>query len=328
MTSSETTVSGSDNTKVGTSRRVFLLTVNEASIPFYNEILDYLTSSKNFQYLLAVEHIGQENKHFHIAVQFNTCRRLSIKKLHGANISPMRFGSIQKIISYCKCEDDKHKNLKITYKQLDEIGTPILNGGIRTVKDALEASEDDLKEMDMRFYRVAKEIRRDYQEEDEFFKMLEEIENNELKAPEIIYVNGEPGQGKTYGAYVEARKLVKDKKEIGRITIDNNFCHFTNLKASTWVIDEFRPSQMSAWNFLQLTDKYGFAAPIKGGHFYVRPKRIFICSVLDPRKIYRDENNKQFLRRITKYYKANNKHLEECLLDDMEDFDGNSPVLC
>lgn len=321
MTSTEKTDSGSDNTKYGTSRRIFLLTVNEASLPFYNEIIDYLTSSKNFQYLLAVEHIGQENKHYHIAVQFNTCRRLSIKKLHGTHIDPMRFGSIQKIISYCKCEDDKHKNKGITYKQIDELGTPILNGGIRTVKDALEASEDDLKEMDMKFYRVAKEIRRDYQEEEEFFKMLEEIENNELKAPEIIYVNGLPGEGKTYGAYVEARKTVENRKEIGKITIDNNFCHFTNLKANTWVVEEFRPSQMTAANFLQLTDKYGFAAPIKGGHFYIRPKRIYICSVLPPTEIYRDENNKQFLRRITKYYKAIDKHLVESNIDEMENFD-------
>lgn len=321
MTSTEKTDSGSDNTKYGTSRRIFLLTVNEASIPFFNEIIDYLTSSKNFQYLLAVEHIGQENKHFHIAVQFNQARRLSIKKLHGTHIDPMRFGSIQKIISYCKCEDEKHKNKGITFKQLEEIGEPKLNGGIRTVRDALEASEDDLKEMDMRFYRVAKQVRKDFQEKEEFIKMLKEIRKNELSAPEVIYVNGLPGEGKTYGAYVEALKLHDKEEEIGKITIDNNFCHFTNEDAKTWIVEEFRPSQLSAANFLQLTDKYGFAAPIKGGHFYVRPKRIFICSVLPPTEIYREEINKQFLRRITKYYKAIDKHLVESNIDEMENFD-------
>lgn len=321
MTTSGTTSTGSDNTKIGTSRRMFLLTVNDKSIPFYDDIIDYLTNLKSFNYLLAVEHIGQENKHYHIAVQFTNVIKLSIKKLHGTHIDPMRFGSIQKIIAYCKCEDDKHKKLGITFKQLDEIGTPRLNGGIRTVQDALNASEDELKEMDMRFYRVAKEIRRDNQEKEGFFNMLKEIKKNELSAPEIIYVNGQPGEGKTYGAYVEALKIEEDIEKIGRINCDNNFCHFTNENADTWIIQEFRPSQLSASNFLELTDKYGFAAPIKGGHFYIRPKRIYICSVLDPRTIYREEVNKQFLRRITKYYVAKDKHLEECNVEQMKNYD-------
>lgn len=321
MTSTVTESTGSDNTRIGTFRRMYLLTVNEKSIPFYDDIINYLTNLKAFNYLLAVEHIGQENKHFHIAVQFSNVVKLSIKKLHGTHIDPMRFGSIQKIIAYCKCEDDKHKKLGITYKQLDEIGTPRLNGGIRTVRDAIEASEEDLKEMDMRFYRIAKEIRRDNQEKEGFMNMLREIKKNELSAPEIIYVNGLPGEGKTYGAYLEALKVEENEEKIGRINCDNNFCHFTNEDADTWIIQEFRPSQLSAANFLELTDKYGFSAPIKGGHFYVRPKRIYICSVLTPFQIYHDENNAQFLRRITKYYKAENKHLVESTLEQMENFD-------
>lgn len=325
MTTTEKTSTGSDNTKCGTSRRMFLLTVNEKSLPFYKEIITYLTHYKAFNYLLTVEHFGQENKHYHIAVQYKNPVRLITKdeNTHGAHVKPGKFGSIQQMISYCKCEDKKHKDKGITYQQIEEIGTPRLNGGIRTVRDAIEASEEDINDMDMRFYRVAKEIRRDNQEEKGFFEMLDEIEKNELSAPEIIYVNGAPGEGKTYGAYVEALKVVKDKKELGKITMDNNFCHFTNLNASTWVIEEFRPSQISASNFLQLTDKYGFSAPIKGGHFYVRPKRIFICSVLTPLQIYHDENNAQFIRRITKYYKAENHKLVESTLEQMENFDSD-----
>ena len=308
---------------------MFLLTVNEKSIPFYNQIVDYLTHYKAFNYLLTVEHIGQENKHYHIAVQYTNPIKLITKEknTHGAHVEPGRFGSIQQIISYCKCEDKKHINEGITYKQIEEIGTPRLNGGIRTVRDAIEASEEDLQEMDMRFYRVAKEIRRDNQEKEGFLNMLREIKKNELSAPEIIYVNGLPGEGKTYGAYVEALKIEENEEKIGRIHCDNNFCHFTNEDANTWIIQEFRPSQLSAANFLELTDKYGFAAPIKGGHFYIRPKRIFICSVKSPKQIYKDENNKQFLRRITKYYKAVNKHLVEATLDDMEDYDPNDELL-
>ena len=217
----------------------------------------------------------------------------------------------------------KHAKLGITYKLIDEIGQPRLNGGIRTVRDALQASEEDIQDMDMRFYRVAKEIRRDYQEKEGFLNMLREIKKNELSAPEIIYVNGAPGEGKTYGAYVEALKIEHNEEKIGRIHCDNNFCHFTNEDAETWIIQEFRPSQLSAANFLELTDKYGFAAPIKGGHFYIRPKRIYICSVKHPYQIYKDELNAQFLRRITKYYKAEGKRLVECKIGDLKDFEAD-----
>ena len=38
----------------------------------------------------------------------------------------------------------------------------------------------------------------------------------------------------------------------------------------------------------------------------IRPKRIYICSVKSPFEIYKDEVNKQFLRRISKFYTAIN----------------------
>lgn len=64
-------------------------------------------------------------------------------------------------------------------------------------------------------------------------------------------------------------------------------------------IEEFRPSQIKASDFLQLTDKYGFRCNTKGGFATLRPEKIIICSIIPPEQIYKEEVNKQFLRRIT-----------------------------
>lgn len=321
MESSEKVASGPNNTKCGTIyRRIYLLTLNEKTLEFYKDIIKYLTGLKSFQYLLCCEHIGQENKHYHIALQLKACLKLSIKKLHGAHIDSMKFGSINKIINYCRCLDNKHQKLGIKSVEIDEIGEVKLNGGFKTVREILESNEEELKDVDPKIYRICKEIKNEQREKDSFNDMLNEIRNECLKAPEVIYINGLPGQGKTYGAYKECVKIEEDNNKIGKLTIQNNFCSFINPTAENLIIEEFRPNQMYASDFLQLTDKYGYQANIKGGKQYVRPKRIFICSVLHPSEIYKDENNAQFIRRITKFYQAVDKELIECDLNDMRNY--------
>ena len=128
--------------------------------------------------------------------------------------------------------------------------------------------------------------------------MLEEIKNDELKAPKIIYITGGTGKGKTYKAYKLALENY-DKKDIGKLTLKNDFFDVINKSAKCYVIEEFRPSQIKASDFLQLTDKYGFRANIKGGFVSLRPEMIIICSIIEPEKIYKEEINQQFLRRIT-----------------------------
>ena len=114
----------STNTKSG---KAFLLTVNEKSLEFYQDIFDYLNNLKNRNYILVTEHIGQENKHYHIYVQYENSRRLSLAKLHGAHVEKC-FGSAQKNIDYCKCEDEKHKSLGVTAVLIEEEGEPKMNG--------------------------------------------------------------------------------------------------------------------------------------------------------------------------------------------------------
>lgn len=300
-------------------RNIFLLTVNPASLVWYDEIKEYLTKLKSFRYMLCTEHFGQEEKHYHICVQFNVSIRLSIKKLHGCHIDVIKYGSIQKMIDYCLCKDEKHKNAGVTAKVIDEIGEAKLNGGRypATIREIQEMSREEIKEIDPRLQKIANEIKNEYEEEKGFMEMLDEIEKDELKGPEIVWVLGDSGMGKTYGAYKYAIKNY-DKKKIGRITIDNNFFAITNKEAECFVVEEFRPSQLAAANFLQFTDKYGYKAPVKGSHVYLRPKCIIICSIISPSLIYKEEINKQFVRRVTRFYKAVNKNLVEIPKEEIE----------
>ena len=137
-------------------------------------------------------------------------------------------------------------------------------------------------------------------DKNKFFEMLHEIKNDCLKGPEIIYINGQSGQGKTYGAYKIALEQF-NIEQIGKITCKNDFIDIVNDEAECFVIEEFRPSQIKASDFLQLTDKYGYRCNVKGTFKTLRPKMIIICSIIPPNQVYTNEEiNVQFLRRITK----------------------------
>jgi hypothetical protein len=103
-----------------------------------------------------------------------------------------------------------------------------------------------------------------------------------------------------------------DKKEITKVTICNNFFEFVgSCEDKCLVVEEFRPSQLHPSSLLQFTDKYGYSCPIKGGHKYVKPEMIIICSIIHPSRLYREEKeelNEQFTRRITHLYEVNSNH--------------------
>ena len=310
MSTSEMSTTGPGNTIAGPANiqgRNFLLTVNEKSLIHIEEIINYLENLKGFIYMLICEHIGQENKHYHIYIQFNNCKRLSFKKLFGSHVDKC-FGSAQQNIAYVKAEDDKHKKLNITSKLIYESGEPKFNGGCKTIKQIEESTEEELKEnLDPHLYNIAEKIKSKQREEDTFMNMLSEIENDTLKGPEVYYLTGPSGTGKTYGAYKLALSKY-DKKDIGKMLINNNFFKITNEKAKCFVIEEFRPSQLHASDFLQLIDKYGFNCNIKGGFITIRPECFIICSIIPPEEIYKEEINEQFRRRLTEVFEIGENH--------------------
>lgn len=103
--------------------------------------------------------------------------------------------------------------------------------------------------------------------------MLNEIRNDELKGPDVYYITGGSGNGKTYKALKKATELYKNE-EILFLTFNDNFGHIrggNRLNPKCLVIDELRPSDIKPAMFLTLTDKYGATINIKGGSIYVRP---------------------------------------------------------
>mgnify|MGYP001056832394 CR=1 FL=1 len=289
--------------------RNFSLTVNESSLKDYDKIVEYLKSFKGLNYILVTEHFGQENKHYHIYVQYNNAKKLTFSKMYGAHLEEC-WSSAQKNIRYLKCEDNKHKKKGITCQIILEEGEPKYKGGYKTIKDIEEMDEEDIKELPAIYTNIAKKIKEEQREEEGFDKMLDEIRNDELKAPEIIYIYGNTGNGKTYNGYKLAVKKYENK-DIGRLTFNGGFIDITKPNAKCFVVEEFRPSQIPAADFLQLIDKYGYKCNIKGGFQYLRPECIIICSIKNPYDIYNDEINGQFIRRITKLYKANDHTIEE-----------------
>lgn len=287
MTTEVVTTEASGNTNPSSLRsRAFQFTLNETDK--YEGLKNEFQKLKTCDYFLAAKELAPTtgHEHIHIYVHFSQPYRLS-KKITGyhAHCEICR-GSPKQNIDYIK----KDGNI------LDEIGEPPHQGYAHTVK---ELKELDIDEIDPHMYRIKKDIDSKAKDEETFMNMLNEIEKDELKAPKIIYITGGTGKGKTYGAYKRALKDFK-KEDIGKITLKREFFDIINENAKCFVIEEFRSSQITATDFLQLTDKYGYRANIKGGFVTLRPECIIICSIIKPQDLYKDEEiTGQFLRRIT-----------------------------
>lgn len=268
-----------------TKARAFQLTLNQPEK--LEELLNNLRTYKTLTYYMvsALEQ-GEEtqHEHYHIYCHFKNMIKLSVKKCCGAHIEIVK-GSYSDNLQYFT------KQGELTTEWGDRP-----HQGCKSIKQLKEMDSDDVPP---NYYRIKKEIDRNEKDKNDFFDMLEEIEKDELKAPEIIYITGGTGKGKTYTAYKLALKEYK-KEEIGKLTLKNDFFDVINEKAKCYVIEEFRPSQIKASDFLQLTDKYGYRANVKGGFVSLRPEKLIICSIIPLNEIYKEEINKQFVRRVTK----------------------------
>lgn len=292
MTAQDTTAFAPGNTKTGAvfRARAFQLTLNETC--FYDEIVEHFEKLKTCDFLISCLEKAPTtgHEHIHIYVHFSQTYKLPQKLLkYGFHIEICR-GSPKQNIAYIR----KDGNI------LDEWGEEPHQGS----KTVAELREADINEVQPQYYRIKKEIDEDTKRIQSFDNMLNEIRNDCLKAPEIIYLSGESGEGKTYAAYKMAVERYENE-DISSLQINNNFCTFERPHAKCLIIPEFRPSQMHASEFLQLCDKYGYSANIKGGFVHIRPETIIICSILPPTSIYAGEKNKQFVRRISKYYILN-----------------------
>ena len=268
-----------------TKARAFQLTLNQPEK--LHELLENMKTYKSLDYYM-VSHLekGEESQHehYHIYVHFKNLIKLSIKKCCGAHIEFVRGSYKDNLVYFTK------------QGPLTEEWGEKPHQGLKTVA---QLKDMNINEVPPQYYRIKKEIDAEEKDKNDFFDMLDEIQNENLKAPEIIYITGSTGKGKTYSAYKIALEKYQ-KYDIGKLTLKNDFFDVVNKDAKCYIIEEFRPSQIKASDFLQLTDKYGYRANIKGSFVSLRPEMIIICSIIPPEQIYKEEVNKQFLRRITK----------------------------
>lgn len=297
MSTLEMSTLGAGNTKSAPNQikgRNFILTINEKTIPKTENIIKYLEGLKGFIYMIVCEHIGQENKHYHLYCQFEDNKRLSFKKLLGAHVEQC-FGSAQQNISYVKAEDDKHKALKITSKLIYEKGTPKTKGGIPTIKEVKEMNSDEIDNLPVTLINVARKVK----QEDEADIEIEDWH----KDVEVFWISGPSGIGKSS----KAKELVLEKKlkygtKVNMIKYENGFYNGVGNNAKVAIYDDFRDNHMKPSEFINLIDYNKHYMNIKGGSKLNKYELIIITSVQSLSKIYRNmydnEPRKQWERRI------------------------------
>lgn len=294
MTSEVVTSEVPGNTNAGTSSRIkaraFQFTLNE--VEKYPSLLNDLKALKSCDYLISAKEKAPTtgHEHIHIYAHFSSQYNLSKKIMsHGAHVEVCR-GSPKQNIDYVK------KDGQI----LDEIGEQP-HQGARTIKELRQLPRDEVPPNLIRIYdnEETKERR-----EESFMSMLDEIAEDRLEGPEVIYFTGDSGMGKTFSAYKYALNKYA-KESIGKISFNNGFADIVNPKAECFVCEEFRPSDLRASKLLELLDKYGASVNVKGGFEYLRPKTIIFASIFRPQKLYEDEEkNEQFMRRIKHVYRC------------------------
>lgn len=295
MSSLEMSSVGAGNTKTAPNKqgRNFIMTINEKTIQYTGNIIQYLEGLKGFVYIIVCEHIGQENKHYHLYVQFETMKRISFKKLLGAHIENC-FGSAQQNIAYVKAEDDKHKKLGITSELIYENGTPKLKGGIPSIRDIQNMSEEEIKELPVNLINCARKAKQELEADidiDDFHKRVR-----------CIWIQGPSGIGKTKLA-VNLIKAFSDKygTKFNRVKYENTFWLNIGNSAKVALYDDFRDSHMKPSEFINFIDYNKHPMNIKGGSKINNYEFIIITSVQRLSEIYRnvrDEPRLQWERRI------------------------------
>lgn len=260
--------------------------------------------SLNYSYLCGEEeHIdGNGTPHlqayiYHTSpIKFETLKNL----LPNAHLEKANKGPLANVI-YCSKENNgtffekgekpssvKKAEFKMKIKEIDT--------NEELDYDSLEICDESIKYLNAYDYFLGKKLQKE---------SLEQLKNNELEKPEIIYYWGASGSGKTYSAKQYAINKY-GVNNISEITFINGFANCDNPHAKCLIYDEFRTHQIDPATFLKLTDCYGLIINIKHGKAFIKPKCVIITSITHPKNLWRDEEiNKQFIRRITKFVNMN-----------------------
>lgn len=244
-------------------------------------------SKFNFQYnVFGIETGESGTTHLQGYMEFKNPK--NIKTLH--KIEPKihwepRYGSQKQAIDYCKKDgkwtedgDKKNQGERNDLKKFVEIAK---TEGMKAIFE-----QEDIP--NFQTIRVCE-------------KMLEYCEEPRQEKPEVIWIHGEPGIGKTKLAHTMCpNAYIKDETK-----------WWSGYDGNTEVIiDDFRPKHMSFTYLLKLIDRYQMRVETKGGFRQFKAKKIIITSVESPLYMWHyktTENLKQLSRRIDDTIDLNTK---------------------
>ncbi|ADI48253.1 putative Rep [Circoviridae TM-6c] len=246
---------------------------------YTNEDVNKLKQVKCRYICLGFE-VGDKKQTPHIQgfIQFEKKVRLSVwKKINKKIHAEIMKGTIEQAINYCKKSG--------TFEERGEI---IKMGERRDLKEAkkkcaevgLRAITDCESTYNLQVIRNC-QIMLEYHEKERDFK------------PEVIWIYGESGAGKT--------KYISEKcAEVDTYWKDATKWWNGYDRHEITVMDDFRASNMKMNELLKLIDRYPHRVEIKGGFRQMLSKKIYISSIMHPKDVYNlpEEPVKQLLRRI------------------------------
>ena len=248
----------------------------------YNESDIKQLTEWNYKYLIFGKEIGKNNNTPHLQGYIEFINRKYFTELKRFNPKihwEKRLGSQLEAINYCKKEGDFYEfgDKKVQGKRNDisYFKELALKKGMKQVVEEGNFQEIRTCELYLK-----------YKEEERNFK------------PEVIWIYGESGSGKSLKASKEKDAYWKDKSKWW----DGYDKH------NTIIIDDFRSSDMKFDYLLRLLDRYPMRVQVKGSSRQMLSKKIIITSIFSPKEIYEhylQHNNQrepinQLLRRIDK----------------------------
>lgn len=262
------------------SLRNYCFTLNNPT----DEEIKKLTESKDYVYLIFGFEKGESGTlHLQGYIEMkNKMRFAGVKKSLGSDRYHLegRMGTQEEAIKYCMKENKYYefgKKKKMGDRtDLDKARQLAVSEGMRAVTSYCNYQQIKVAE-----------------------KFLEYNEEQRNFEPEIIWIWGNTGTGKSF----LARELLNNSDDI--YVKNTNTKWWTGYDAHEFVIiDDFRSDWWAFTYMLGLLDRYPFQLETKGGQRQMLAKKIIVTSICAPDKTYviKDDPIRQLLRRIDKVY--------------------------
>lgn len=290
------------------SRAYFLTTWNNDNIPI---------EKGNLVYGCKCEDISPKTGkyHNHLFLYFkNPISFKTIQSLYGDEIHSKHVESNSGCIAYIL--DPKHKKASTKFNRQEFGKRPMDNGVNRCkTKEALIYTDEQIMELGPREAACVLNIKEKFRKENMWNSKLKawKTKKNQREPIEVIYHTGESGTGKTWE--IDNLHEEADKKGLNGLSIvycNGEFWDIDELNTMDglhephiMIINEFRDSAMRIDTFLQMLEGRG-CIPIKQGSIPCAfLKKIVICSIIKPWKLYTNARNYEKIndelkRRITK----------------------------